>query len=442
MVLGIVTGSARRSGALIIFTFTFTLVSTFCFAQTSFSVAGTPSPASPLTLSDAERLALETSPALKAAEARIQIEAGRLRQAGLYPNPELALGVTRLTSDWGPKETVLGVLQPIPYHGKRGLERQEAAERLEAARRDRDRERLDLLLGVRETYCRIHFASEVVQVKEDDRLATGEIQKAVRARVAAGDASPVEALKASVEVRRSESQLSLARGDLAATIASFNLLLGLPAEAPTVVAGPPPDPGPAGDLNALVARAVERQPEIQSRQHAAQAAGFAAERARLEHRPDVAIGPTFGTEEGAGFVGLGLVLKIPAWNRNQGNIAAADAGRDEARREADAARLAVSRLVADSSGRYRSARAQQELYENGLLAEAEQLAEAARKSYEGGESGILDLLDARRTALAVREEYYRASLEAALAAARLRRAIGEDGGGAAGEAGEAEAKSQ
>ena len=52
--------------------------------------------------------------------------------------------------------------------------------------------------------------------------------------------------------------------------------------------------------------------------------------------------------------------------------------------------------------------------------------ETARKAYEGGESGILEVLDARRTALAVREEYYRASLDVALAAVQLRRATGED----------------
>ena len=61
-----------------------------------------------------------------------------------------------------------------------------------------------------------------------------------------------------------------------------------------------------------------------------------------------------------------------------------------------------------------------------MLSHTADLVEAARKSYEAGESGILDLLDARRTALAVREEYYRAGLDAALAAVRLRRAVGEE----------------
>jgi len=400
-------------------------LSSLGFAQVS-TVDPAALPVAPLTLHESELRALEASPAMKAAEARVRFEEGRLRQAGLYPNPDLTLDANRFTQDFGPKETVLSFRQPIPYHGKRGLERQEALERIEAARRDRQRERLDLLLQVREAYYRIHFAGEVLRVEEEDLEATRAVRKAVDARVAAGDAAPFESLKASVEVSRADNGVSRARGELSAETASFNLLLGLRPDAPTTLTAPPLEQEPAGDLPALQARALESQPEIQSREHAALAAGFAADRERLERRPDFSVGPNFGDEEGVRFVGLGASLKLPFWNRNQGNIAAAQARSDESRAEADAARLGVSRLVADSYGRYRTARAQKLLFEQGLLAEAEQLLDAARKAYEGGESGILEFLDARRTALAVREEYYRASLDAALAAVRLHRAVGED----------------
>src|SRR6185503_11768877 len=94
--------------------------------------------------------------------------------------------------------------------------------------------------------------------------------------------------------------------------------------------------------------------------------------------------------------------------------------------EAEAARIAASRLVADAYNRFHVAQAQHQLYEQGLLSRAAELVETARKSYEGGESGILELLDARRSALAVRDEYYRSGLDAALAAVRLRRAAGLD----------------
>ncbi|HEU4402056.1 MAG TPA: TolC family protein, partial [Candidatus Polarisedimenticolia bacterium] len=381
-------------------------------------------------LEEAERRAIAASPLIRAAGERVHFEEGRLRQAGIYPNPDLSLETFRFTSGFDPKETVLSLRQPIPYHGKRALEKKESSERVEVARRDLTRERLDLLLAVRESFYRIYYDGRIVGVEDEDVEATRALHRAAEARVAAGDAAPLEALKASVEERRAANELGRARGELLAEIASFNLLLGLPADAPTTVAEPEPVPEPADPLPVLQERALKNQPAIAAREHAALAAGFAAARARLERRPDVALGPTFGDDAGNLYAGVGVSLRLPLWNRNQGNLEAAEAARAGAVDEVDAARLAVARLVAESLGRYRSAWAQQTLFEQGLLAETAQLLESARKSYEGGESGILELLDARRTAIAVREEYYRASLDAALAAVALRRALGDDAGGA------------
>lgn len=387
-------------------------------------------PLAPITLLEAQQRAMASSPTLKSADARIRAEEGRLDQAGAFPNPELALEATRYTSGFTPRETFLTLLQPLPWHGKRDLEKHEAAERIEAAKRDRERERLDLLLEVRESYYRIFYAGEVLKVEEEDLEATRAVQKAVNTRVDAGDAAPFESLKASVELQRAESGLEIIRGEIAAETASFNLLLGLPTEAPTVLAAPDQNLELEESLPELQTRALASQPEIQSRQHAALAAGYAAERAHLEPRPDIAVGPMIGTDTGATFAGIAMALKLPLWNRNRGGVAAAAAGRDEAEALVEVARLSVSRLVANSYGLYRAARMQQAAYEHGLLSQTAELVDTARKSYEGGESGLLDYLDARRTALAVRKEYYRASLDAVVAALRLRRAVGDDSEGA------------
>jgi cobalt-zinc-cadmium efflux system outer membrane protein len=385
-----------------------------------------PSPSVPESLQEVERRALAASPLLKAADARIEQQQGLLRQAGLYPNPELSLDVTRFAGGFAPRETTLAIRQPFPWHGKRGLDRKAAMERLEAARSDRERDRLDVLLQVREAFARVYFAAKEVSLKEEDLEAARSIEKAVELRVSAGDAAPMESLRASVERMRADSQMVLARGELAAEAAGLNLIQGLPADAPVDLADPGAELGPAGSLPELQEIALRGQPDVQSREHAARAAAFEADRARLERRPDLAVGPTLGDDQGRNYLGAGVAVRLPIWNRNQGNIEAAEAGRRTGEAEAEAARIAARRLVADAYNRYHVAQAQHQLYEQGLLARAAELVETARKSYEGGESGILDLLDARRSALAVREEYYRSGLDAALAAARLRRAAGLD----------------
>ncbi len=383
-------------------------------------------PPTALALPDAERRALDWSPALKAAGARIQIEEGRLRQAGLYPNPDVSLDSTWLTRGAQNRETILNLRQPIAWPAFRDLLRREAMERIEAARHDRDRARLDVLLEVRGAYDRLYFAGAILKVENEDLEATRSLRKAAEARVAAGDAPPFEALKAAVEVSRAESDVERARGEVQAETASINLLLGFEAETPTTVVEPPADPGQTGDLPALLARALERQPEVRAAHHGAQAAALAAERALVERRPEVAIGPTLGTDHAESFAGAGVSLRLPLWNRNQGNIVSAASARDEARALLDVVRLTLSRQVAESFDRYLAARAQKQVFEQGLLETSARMLEKARQAYQGGETGILEFLDARRTALAVREEYLRASLDAALAAAQLRRAVGDD----------------
>ncbi|HKB08682.1 MAG TPA: TolC family protein [Candidatus Polarisedimenticolia bacterium] len=379
-----------------------------------------------LALSEAERRALEFSPALKAADDRIRVEEGRLRQVGLYPNPDLALDGSWQTNGQGSRETVLSFRQPIPYPSARDLLRQEAQERVETARGDRDRERLDLLQQVRASYGRLYFAAAFLKVEEEDLEATRALEKAAEARVATGDAPPFESLKAAVEVSRAEGEVGRARGELRAETASFSLLLGQPAETPTMVEEPPSETGMFGNLPDLLARALEKQPEVLAVHHEALAAEFAAALAHIEKRPEVALGPSLGTDHGETFVGAGVSLKLPLWNRNQGNIAAASAASDEARAREGVVRLAISRQVTESYQRYQSAREQRAAFEQGLLDASARMLEKARQAYQGGETGILEFLDARRTALAVREEYLHASLDAVLAAAQLRRALGED----------------
>jgi outer membrane protein, heavy metal efflux system len=381
----------------------------------------------PLTLAESERLAIAASPVLAGAAARVRQAEGLRHQADLYPDPELSLDTSWFTGGLDPRETILGFRQPVPFHGKRGLEKSEAEERVAAARAQAERDRLDLLLGVRESWYRIGYIGRILEAARSSVETTREAKAAVDQRVAAGDAAPSEALRASVEVSRAETEVRRVEGELDSESAVFDLLLGLPPSSRVTVAGLLDTEPPADDLASILERASQADPEIRAREHLALAAGFAAERARIEARPDIAIGPSVGVDQGDSLVGVGFSLRLPLWNRARGLAAAAEAGRDAAGAETGAARLAVESAVVESFRRYRSAAGLRRLYEDGLLAQADEAVTLATRAYEGGQTGILDLLDARRTALAIKVDYYRACIEAAVAAARLRRAAAEEG---------------
>src|SRR5262245_44251411 len=382
----------------------------------------------PITLPEAERLAVAASPVLAAAAARVRQAEGMRHQADLYPDPELTLDTSWFTTGGlDPRETILGFRQPVPYHGKRGPEKNEAQERVAAARAEAERARLDLLLGVRESWYRIGYLGRVLEAARASVETTREAKTAVDERVAAGDAPPSEALRAAVELSRAQTEVRRVEGELESESAVFDLLLGQPPASRVTVAEPLDIEPPGEDLASILERAARADPELRAREHLAQAAGFAAERARIEARPDIAIGPSVGVDQGDSLVGVGFSLRLPLWNRARGLAAAAEAGRDTANAETGAVRLAVESSVVESFRRYRSAVGLRQFYEEGLLAQADEAVTLATRAYEGGETGILDLLDARRTALAIKVDYYRACIEAAVSAARLRRAAADEG---------------
>lgn len=379
-----------------------------------------------LTLAAAERLGEAASPSLAAAEARVREAQGRATQVGLYPNPDLVLDSFRFTNGDGPKETTLSIRQPLPWGALRDAARGEAGARLAAAERTREQVRCDLLLEVRSAWMRAAFAAAIVAVKEEDLQAARELKDGVDARVAAGDAASFEARKAAIEFSRAVGQAARARGDLAAESASLNLLLGRPPATPARFAAPETPAAAQEDLDGLVARALSAEPRLAAATHLADAAAQGAVRAKVERRPEFSVGPTFGEEEGSGYAGLGIALRLPLWDRNKGGIAAAEAAGDAANADVNAARLETTRSVAETWHRFRAARDQQAALTGDLLRDAETMLDLARQAYRAGETGLLDYLDARRTVLALREESLRASLEVALQGALLTRALGTD----------------
>ena len=91
---------------------------------------GTPARDGPdsLSLNTAIQLALETNPELRAASGRIDAAAGRSYQAGAWANPELQIGAedwpVRSGRGFSDAKRTIGIAQPLPYPGKRSLDKQ------------------------------------------------------------------------------------------------------------------------------------------------------------------------------------------------------------------------------------------------------------------------------------------------------------------------------
>lgn len=123
---------------------------------------------------------------------------------------------------------------------------------------------------------------------------------------------------------------------------------------------------------------------------------------------------------------IGLSMPLPLFDRNQGNIYAAQSRADQAR---DLQRATLLRLRSEAVQAYDQLRTSEQelaLVRRDLLPGAQSALDSMTRGFEMGKFNFLDVLDAQRTLVGVRAQYVRALDAAAQARVSMERLLGED----------------
>jgi outer membrane protein TolC len=265
------------------------------------------------------------------------------------------------------------------------------------------------------------------------------------ARVDSGLSAPVDRDAAEVDLRLAEIDLSKARAASAARWAELRSVAGLDSTAPLVLVGTLDDvvggfrktaAGEAPDV------ALAR-PDIREADAAIAAAAARERLARKEGTLDMSLDATY-MRSTAGFPQLGLTpagalepirnrmnevmfgatITLPAWNRNQGAIAAAEAGVRAMTAERDARVLAANAEIAAARARDVEAGRALELWSGNVLTLAAKNLSVARQSYEIGRASRADVLSEERRYLELQAAYVAALTEGYEARVLLMQALG------------------
>jgi len=120
--------------------------------------------------------------------------------------------------------------------------------------------------------------------------------------------------------------------------------------------------------------------------------------------------------------GVSIPLKFS--NANKGALHAARLSAEQNERQYEAIELQISSEVIQAYNKYTTECRKVEQYNTGLLNDAETILEKKIYSYERGETGILEVLDAQRTYNEVQVSYYETLYECAAALIELERSCG------------------
>ncbi len=387
-------------------------------------------PSGVVTLRDALAAAVARSPSLGAFSAELRAREALTLQAGLPPNPEFRTAVENVGGSGNRQgfqttETTLLLSTVIELGGKRAKRERLAALGQELAGFDYEAKRLEVLSRTTKVFIRVLAAQErITMAARLERVATAGMD-AVSRSVSAGAAPALETSRARITLGRAQMALALAKTELETARAQLAASWGAEqADFAKVVGELAQLPEPLPEARLL--DALRDAPQLvrwRSERRAGEAA-LALEASRAI--PDVAVGAGgrhFSDNKDNALV-FELSIPLPVFDRNQGAIAAAQAGVDKTTHEAAASEIALYAAVHEANQRLRAAHEQATSLRTNLLPAARTGHVNTVDAFKRGLLRPLDLIESERTLVELEGEYLIALEAGHLAAADLEQLAG------------------
>jgi outer membrane protein TolC len=386
---------------------------------------------STLTAGDVVRVVLERNPTLEQMRATVAAVAARYPQATSLDDPTLAFW-TAPGSAGSPNvnyATRVEVSQKLLFPGKRGLKGAAMRAETVAAGADADTTRLELTEAAVSALADYYLAEKAREVVAENLDLLKQFHKTAVDRYKVGQGPQQDVLQAEVEIARQEERLLSLRRAKAVAVARLNTLMHLPPDSPV----PPPADlratPQAPDAAALRERAVAARPDVKAAAARVEAEEAALALALREYKPDVEVMAAYdgfwqGTDRPLQWQ-LGVRTNLPVRLARRGG-AVEESRAKVAQRRAELARLTdrVNFEVQEAVEQLRESEDVVRLYEEKILKAADANVKEAQAGYAAGKVPFLNLVEAQRNRVMLRDRYYEALAEAARRRAALERATG------------------
>jgi cobalt-zinc-cadmium efflux system outer membrane protein len=318
-----------------------------------------------VTLEQVQKIAADSNPTLRQAEAEIRATKARQQQAGLYPNP--TVGYTgdeiRGGSVGGGKQGFF-LQQAVVTGGKLGLSREVFGKEVKLAEIEAEEQKIRVQSAVKMAFLRVLAAQELLETRRDLAKIAQDAAETQRRLMNTGQADESEVLGAEVEAQRMRMAARMQENTLREEWRSLSAVIGQPELPLATVAGNLETDWPELNEDQAVETIAKESPAVRIADAAEARAQSVLARAKREPVPDVLIrggleynNETLGSVPWAkGWEGIAeLAVQIPLFNRNQGNTAAARADIDRAGQEKTRIALTLRERAAAAVDQYANA---------------------------------------------------------------------------------------
>lgn len=367
-----------------------------------------------LSLADAISLAVQNNRDLRLAGYSVDSAAAAVVSAAAAPNPTLTWQTASINPHAGigtgglrdkTADTTIRVDQTIERGGKRELRRQAASRLEDAARADRIDAVRQTKLAVAQAYYDLLAAQERLAIAEETATLYQQTLLAAQRRKKAGDLAGADVDRITVDALKARSDGRLASADLVHARLALATLLGQVRDADNLFAADPWPLAASSADRAGIDERIEKRSDVRAARARLDAAIDSRRLALASRTRDVSVGvqyehsPAGDTNPSGSGNSYGVSLQIPLFVRYHfdGEIRAAEAAVDGARetleKVRDAARIDTERVRRDVETF--AVRLNQD--QEAALTAAGRAADAAEYAFKNGASGVMDVLDARRT---------------------------------------------
>jgi cobalt-zinc-cadmium efflux system outer membrane protein len=386
--------------------------------------------------------ALVSNPTLVAERQEIEIAKGDVVQAGLRKNPSLSLGGLKEVNGDDNRFSIGGSF-PLELFGRRAR-RTEVAERKRDATQESVANRERLLAGA----VRMHFGESLAAVRnlqfaEQLLQANSEFLKLMEDRVREGAAASLDAEEVRVEVNR----ISALRIDyqVRAEIAllTLNEVVGIQPEETIRLKGSLEMATSTFDRKQLLELALGHRPDLALQRANEAMAAADLRQQKAEAKPDASFSASYERPDSGfaqrafdsagnlrpirqtfNYAVFGLEINLPAFNRNQGAIAAETAAIKSARSQIVAVDLGLRHEVTQNLVRFDGAQARVAVYRSGVRDQAARNLDVVRQTFNYGRIRLLDVIAEQRRYIDIETGYTDVLFDAYAARVALEQAVG------------------
>ena len=357
-------------------------------------------PQAQLTEAEALRLGLARVALSELAEANAEAARADVLRASQLPNPSLGYSREQIVGSPRTVEQSLHIAQTFQLSGRRELQTQAAGRRLDMAEAGSDVRRAELAAEIKSRFYEVLSKQELIRATETWIERFGRVQGVVEKLAKAGEVSGYDRRRLEREREAAKARLATEAAELARAQERLSALIGASQLATTVYGTLLPAQSIA---DATDYARLDQRPDLRILSARAEAAELERRAAALERIPDVTVGvgPKWVDNGMSRENGIMVTLSVPLPVFDRGQPA-----EKRAAAEAAAARAEYRLARARAEGELRGLQRQVERltsaakdYRARVLATTSELLRIAESAYRGGESTILELLDAYRGAL-------------------------------------------